>query len=393
MNEKRHRLTRRFGPWCVAVFLLAASLAALAMGAAPRYIEELRIGGGYGDSADGGADFERDGDILTDGTLSIGGEGLLSVNNGSWLNLSPSERERRYVGYQHYGASQWLKVVEIDGTNATAWCNAHLHISIRQRLGANNRAGFADAYFSFSFDATPAAYVPVWTQFRHLGSTSSLEFALKEKETETGAKWEVWCYADTNTHILANAEYYSNDYSAININWDLFGVAADTGTDVPSNTETYVDQNLTFDSDDGMVKFGDSQDFQLRYELDGSDHFFKVQDGSGNDMLTVLDNGTVGQVGVTGTLDVDGRIQYVNSGVVFLDGVNPTPVDFTDEGGIYMPDATYAVLLTAETTGNPITATWRDRTTTGFMIEAWNVSTGNPSTSSTLRVSWMVVDQ
>ena len=110
-------------------------------------------------------------------------------------------------------------------------------------------------------------------------------------------------------------------------------------------------------------------------------------------MLTVLDKGTVGEVGVTGTLNVDGLLDYVNSGVVTLDGVNPTPVDFTDEGGIDMPDATYAVLISAETTGNPITATWANRSTTGFDVSAWNVSTGNPSTSSTLRVSWMVVDQ
>ena len=81
------------------------------------------------------------------------------------------------------------------------------------------------------------------------------------------------------------------------------------------------------------------------------------------------------------------------AGVVRLDGLNPTPVDFTDEGGVDMPDATYAVLISAESTSSPITVTWANRSTTGFEIWAWNVSTGNPSTSSSLDVSWMAVDQ
>lgn len=38
----------------------------------PRYLEELAIGGGFGDAADGGAIFERDGDILTDGKITAG---------------------------------------------------------------------------------------------------------------------------------------------------------------------------------------------------------------------------------------------------------------------------------------------------------------------------------
>jgi len=38
----------------------------------PRYLEELAIGGGYGDAADGGAILERDGDMLTDGKITAG---------------------------------------------------------------------------------------------------------------------------------------------------------------------------------------------------------------------------------------------------------------------------------------------------------------------------------
>lgn len=49
----------------------------------PRYLERLRIGGGYGDPKDGGANFDANGDIATDGDITTGGnltvEGLLAA--------------------------------------------------------------------------------------------------------------------------------------------------------------------------------------------------------------------------------------------------------------------------------------------------------------------------
>jgi len=45
------------------------ALCLVGIGTAPRYLEELRIGGGYGDSADGGADFDKAGNIATDGSV------------------------------------------------------------------------------------------------------------------------------------------------------------------------------------------------------------------------------------------------------------------------------------------------------------------------------------
>jgi hypothetical protein len=70
-----------------AGFLLGVSaLALLAIGASPRYLEELRIGGGYGESVDGGIDFEADGDMLTDGNVTLGGD--LSVNGGDVTTAS-----------------------------------------------------------------------------------------------------------------------------------------------------------------------------------------------------------------------------------------------------------------------------------------------------------------
>lgn len=56
----------------VAVALVACAAMVLATGSSPRYLEELRIGGGYGEPADGGADFDKAGNITTDGDVTCG---------------------------------------------------------------------------------------------------------------------------------------------------------------------------------------------------------------------------------------------------------------------------------------------------------------------------------
>ncbi|MBN2310870.1 MAG: hypothetical protein JXR94_17985 [Candidatus Hydrogenedentes bacterium] len=55
-------------------FIVLAACAALlvGMGPAPRYLEELRVGGGYNELVDGGADFDRNGDIATNGQVTVG---------------------------------------------------------------------------------------------------------------------------------------------------------------------------------------------------------------------------------------------------------------------------------------------------------------------------------
>ncbi len=52
-----------------AAVLLLTALAFLAIGPAPRYLEELRIGGGFGEPTDGGADLAANGAIDTDGPI------------------------------------------------------------------------------------------------------------------------------------------------------------------------------------------------------------------------------------------------------------------------------------------------------------------------------------
>ncbi len=83
--------------------LVLAGAVVLGIGANPRYLEELRTGGGYGDSVDGGADFEADGDILTDGHITA----------ASFNGVDPSQLEQVYIEDSDEGQ-------EFPGTDHTA---------------------------------------------------------------------------------------------------------------------------------------------------------------------------------------------------------------------------------------------------------------------------------
>lgn len=66
-----------------AGLVLAGGLFVTAVGSHPHYVEELRIGGGYGDVADGGCDLDRVGNVTSDGDVNCGDvrarTGLLTV--------------------------------------------------------------------------------------------------------------------------------------------------------------------------------------------------------------------------------------------------------------------------------------------------------------------------
>jgi len=59
----------------------------MAIGPAPRYLEELRIGGGFGD-ADGGADFDAQGNITTDGDIAVDGGNIGITADADLLTLA-----------------------------------------------------------------------------------------------------------------------------------------------------------------------------------------------------------------------------------------------------------------------------------------------------------------
>jgi len=70
------------------------------VGAKPRYIEEIRIGGGFGSAPDGGVDVDRTGRIATDGDVTVHGQldaqgGIANTASGAPLALAG---EVRFLG-------------------------------------------------------------------------------------------------------------------------------------------------------------------------------------------------------------------------------------------------------------------------------------------------------
>ena len=68
--------------------LLFCAAGVLAIGPNPRYLEELRIGGGFADPVDGGADLDKAGNISTDGSITV--EGDLAVGKNEAIDHSVS---------------------------------------------------------------------------------------------------------------------------------------------------------------------------------------------------------------------------------------------------------------------------------------------------------------
>lgn len=103
--------------------LIAAPLCgllALAMAATPRYIEELRIGGGFGESIDGGMDIDRtgalatDGDVLCSGNLEVDG-GALSTTSATFNLLNGNATTVNFGGEADVNVGGSAKTVYVQG--------------------------------------------------------------------------------------------------------------------------------------------------------------------------------------------------------------------------------------------------------------------------------------
>lgn len=110
------------------IILLLGSVSLVVLGAigdAPRYLEELRIGGGYGEAADGGADLEADGTFKTDGRIRAGSSAagdtsvdvLADADNDTFFNLLEGDESHGGVIW-YEGAASALHLGTRDGTAA-----------------------------------------------------------------------------------------------------------------------------------------------------------------------------------------------------------------------------------------------------------------------------------
>ena len=68
--------------------LLVCAAGVLAIGPNPRYLEELRIGGGFADPVDGGVDLDKTGNISTDGSIMLEGDLAVGKDEAVDHNIS-----------------------------------------------------------------------------------------------------------------------------------------------------------------------------------------------------------------------------------------------------------------------------------------------------------------
>ncbi len=108
-------------------WLCAAGLALTSLGPFPRYLEELRIGGGYG-SPGGGADFARDGGVWTDGDVLVGGdmtvEGALNADMagaGPHLLLGEAGQDRGVLEVAHGAGNAAPGAITLRSPDGSAW--------------------------------------------------------------------------------------------------------------------------------------------------------------------------------------------------------------------------------------------------------------------------------
>lgn len=85
----------------VAVALVVVGVIVLGIGANPRYLEELRIGGGFNEPVDGGADLEKNGDIHTNGAVTALSFNGVDPSHLAQTSIDDSDEGQEFPGTDH----------------------------------------------------------------------------------------------------------------------------------------------------------------------------------------------------------------------------------------------------------------------------------------------------
>lgn len=170
----------------------------VALGSNPRYLEELRIGGGYGSSPDGGTDFDRAGNIAANGgldidgpaqfggALTVGGEFAITGADTTWSTYLPAS-----VGMPD-------PVLPCGPVTAVNWRNFNVATPTLAFEPDNPKA----AYFQFrlppTYDGRPLTFTLEW------GATAG---------TSGDVRWGVLpiSFLDGNTLVETGSTTYVND--------------------------------------------------------------------------------------------------------------------------------------------------------------------------------------
>jgi len=306
--NRRIRLMKTRIIWLLA----AAGLLALGMGPNPRYLEELRVGGGYEDPGDGGADFEKDGSITTSGNVRILDGRSLIVGTAAAV----------YFGYDQAGEgrAEWsdganLLMYLTDAGTTGNWgvtgsgdIAGLLHIG--GGYGATGTTLDASGNVHSNGNTTVDGQLTIGGGFGNTGITLSGTGAISANGTLTvsnGATYDYILVGTNDTHHgrlalyssaansggrieLYNADNYDNsvnwwqidaDYGSLNIRPQTWAAAFSI-----NQTGEAVFGNNVYIPDDKCLTFGSNGDFRLAYD-EAADDKLEITDGAGNLMLSL----------------------------------------------------------------------------------------------------------
>jgi hypothetical protein len=180
----------------------------VSMGTHPRYLEELRLGGGYNSLPDGGADLDASGNIQTAGGLDLDGDGAVGGNLAVTGDLDVTGLDTGWRLYMPANLGIPDPSLPCGPVTTTNWRNFQVATPSLAFDPTNPEAAFFQFRLPKSYDGRPLKFTLEWSA---LAGTSGdvrwgvnpLSFSDSDTLVETGT-----LYYDTDT-FLATSIYHS----------------------------------------------------------------------------------------------------------------------------------------------------------------------------------------
>lgn len=135
----------------------------VSLGPHPRYLEELRIGGGYNSSPDGGTDFDKAGNIATNGTLDVEGAATFGADVSVTGDFAVAGVDTTWSIYLPASLGMPDPSLPCAPFAVTNWRNFHVATGSLAFDASNPEA----AYFQFrlpdAYDGRPLKFTIEWS--------------------------------------------------------------------------------------------------------------------------------------------------------------------------------------------------------------------------------------
>ncbi|MBI4558236.1 MAG: hypothetical protein HY706_11695 [Candidatus Hydrogenedentes bacterium] len=293
--------------------LMCCTLALVAIGVSPRYLEELRIGGGYGSLPDGGADFEKTGSILSDGSITA--KGNLTIGKDEAANHSLSITA---------GTSNETQVNLYEGDTNNGGILGYDGAAAKLFLGTRNGSATVTKAVEISRGSSQTSLLgglavngSASVNDLTISSPGANKLTVASTDTDPIIKFDA---ADTTTNRGASLDFYHQGnrrwrmvkhYSTNDFRWEKY-----TGT----GSGTYDSVPFRIQYSTGKIYFGND------HAVEGGD-IDAGMDGTVRGVLTVWDGGGGNAPGCIRLASPNGTLWYLfveDDGTVKVHSALPT---------------------------------------------------------------------